>query len=532
MQVGDGDKPFLPEFKYVKETSKKHNHAEARPKQEKSNSKAVDDLRTRIKDDYRPKNKVSRGLAYPAGADVSKPVIHITEKSALIDQKLPLDIFKFALKHVGFEDLGSASLVSKYWGYASLEAAKIHQAALLKSFGAFLAEKQSELGIDKLTQNVDLSFAKDLPHLKEMLIRVRFELVKILSPLKNEDLKALEISSLMIKKPESFDVLFCLVRLHEDFVNSGFYKSSTTVGQFCQLGAYDFAFSSIKEIKNKNEYDLALRNMVKEFLKVGDFDRASELAWLITDENIKREVVTGFFSSGKIDEGANLVKSFSGYTQKSILAAVPALKMIMEGKFDKAMKIKDSVNKANVNASVTIYVITEVLENTAYKLIRDANFDEVKRLIAAMGSRSSDVKDRIYEKLAMKYIELDRFDEAVECARLLDPEDSSTGERMTIMNAALCEKGKLDVAGKINAIPITRDNNTRVTVVSIYEDIFSNNFDHAFQLINTQQVFTSTILPYLSKKMWEAGLNERAIELAFKISDLPVRINTLKLFSK
>lgn len=327
MQVGGGD-PIIPEFKTEKAASKKLKHTGIKPREEKSKEKSVDNLKSRIRDDYQPKTKASKGLVYPKGAeDLPKPVINITHKSSPIDQKIPLDILKFALSKVSSEDLVSTSMVSKYWGYASLEVAKVQEASLLKSFGNFLNKNISEKYPDlakkllEITQNSDFSLAKDLPDLKDILLQSRFKIIGLLFTLKKEDLANLEVSSVMIKKPLSFDVLFDLVTLHKYFFISLSVshkeKCVDIVKQFCDLGSLDMAFNALTSIKNKfgeNEvnqsYNKSFKYILKSLLEIGDIEKVMELVLPATSLRVKEEIVRDLFSRGKIDEGIILANGF------------------------------------------------------------------------------------------------------------------------------------------------------------------------------------------------------------------------------
>lgn len=63
-----GDKPFIPE-----DPIKKSKHTGIRPIEEKSKDRSVDDLKTRIKDDYQVDNLDKKIRAYPKGAEKSSP---------------------------------------------------------------------------------------------------------------------------------------------------------------------------------------------------------------------------------------------------------------------------------------------------------------------------------------------------------------------------------------------------------------------------------------------------------------------------
>jgi tetratricopeptide (TPR) repeat protein len=239
-----------PEFKTEIVISNKLKPIDIRPAKEKSKEKSVDNLTSRFKDIYYPRSKSSYGLVYPKGAEIFKEIINITNSSAPIDQNLPLAILQFALSHANYEDLVSASMASKYWRYASLALAKMQESSLIKYFGTFLSESISENYLDQGGK------------ILEVTNNVDFSCVKDYSGLKStllqSRLKIIEILSQLSPT--------CLEKLE---VSCLMIKKPLTFDVLFRLVELQRGFKIAKD-----SWRIDCLNSIKQFCKLGALDMA------------------------------------------------------------------------------------------------------------------------------------------------------------------------------------------------------------------------------------------------------------------
>jgi hypothetical protein len=529
MQVNrNGDKPFI------------HN-PEDKSSEGNSINKTVSDLRTRIRDDYQPKSTNIKGLVYPKGAEhLFKPVFNICDQDAIIE-KLPLDILTFALRMIHSKDRVSTSLVSKRWGYASLDAARCQESSLLKSFGKFLFNCISEqypvesYKLLKVTDNPHLPLSKDFLDIKNSLLKSRSDVIEILCPLKDIDFDSLGYSAALVPKPMLFDELFDLVKLHGEFnhesLNLSIDELSHILMQLSQLESLDKAYEVVerlKELTSGNNFARAAINLVNAAFKCERWDMALKSALLFREHEIIAFVLN-FFSLGKFNEGHELLQTIeeSIYLEE-ILMTIPLMNLMNEGHFDEAKELIELVAYDSLKKTI-LSLMDERLEAFSYQLIKKGRLDEVK--LQAFQINNQYIRGNVIKKLVMNLIDLEKDDEALLLAQTLE-----SAEHILPVAAMFISEGKLEEAEKLKRMDGWGGSHSDIT--DIFEKLSTNSLmkyhEASSQLewrlnVNDTGDLKFKIQRYIAMLQLDDGNREQAIKIALAIKDPVIKAQTIKM---
>lgn len=548
-------------------------------KLDNSKTEKVDNLQVKINNNYEPENRE-------------------LDLSAEINDKLPMDVLKVAFSHLGFKDLDSASKVSRYWAEVSKGVVSYKEFFAVESFGVTLSEKippekyldlktqmlevtkmdaitQQDAVIrnnttipkeahsiknkEKFIQNMD-EFIQNmfgvpqntsLPDLKtqrNMLLSVRFKVIEILSKLEDADLLKLEKSFFLNKKPMLFDRVFKLAQLHAKFRSLDLSDWSSypqsIIKDFCGLEALDIALNSLKNLgirkgRYNDNYYSSVKCVADHLLTSGNFQKVEELVKITIDPTDNKggiaikEIVEMCIPLGKMDEGYALATKLSVTDLEKLKNLGPIGQKIKEKNFTQAIVLR---NKSQ-NFSQAQQLIVKEFEQVCTKLIQEAKLDEVKNLVAACAKMSNDIVQPVYEPLAIGLIKAGRFDEAVECAELLDVIDRHHKSKLLHIIAALCEKGQLDQVEKIKEIQIKGDHNNNHFhrdsryLMKCYEEMNNGKFDSAIHSLKNGMILNA-MAPYLIRKLLDAKRNDEAIETFYLIKNTDASGEALKVIAE
>lgn len=185
---GKNQQPFLPKNHLA---DKIIDDYRSKIKPEGKSKKAVDNLRSRIIDDYRAENVPVKNHAVSLSFNDSPELLPLSTKvstsAAVIKparSDLPLDVLKYIMRNLASKEYKATSLVSRFWGHASLEVAREKEIGSLKSFINFICEKVQNLKPEtrsiliQLTENIKLSDLKSLSEVKGLLLNKRDQVLK------------------------------------------------------------------------------------------------------------------------------------------------------------------------------------------------------------------------------------------------------------------------------------------------------------------------------------------------------------------
>ncbi len=470
--------------------------------------------------------------------------ISVVDQSAEITQKLPNEVLKVAFGHLGYQDVVAVSLTSKYW---TDEMTNFKEALLLKSFLAVVAEKfgQEKDKLLEVAENIDFSKAKDLPDLENMLLDVRLKVIDILSDRYIMD----AWSFTLIKKPKLFDGLFVLADTFRKF-RSEMRRSygghpEIAVASFCELEALDVALHCLEIIwdaekkrlndpyylmfkdflRNEKEsaYCKSLKCVAKPLLKIDNFNKLGELTNTRADESTKKAIVEMCMELGKIDEGYALAEMLEIQITEDYHGLKPIIQMIKERKFKEAAELQNSMNK-NLSQLVDRFV-REGLEQACSNLFQEAKFEEVKKLVELSGiNLSHDAVQNIYMKLAIGLVKWDRFDEAVECAKLLEKDSPYLNK----VFYALCKKARFNEAETINDDGLFGQ--VRLRSIKLYKILHFSDLDEAMSKIKNS--YQDSLMIYFIRKLLDEGKIDNALDVAERVSEPVNQLKLLKIFSE
>lgn len=538
MQVGGNgpNKPFIPED-ISKKSKSKYKHTGIKPKEEKSKDRSVDNLKSRIRDDYLPKSKISKGLAFPKEAEsLSEPKFKITSNSAPIDQTLPLDILKFALSKVSPEDLVSTSQVSKYWGYATLEVAKAQESWLLKTFINFLSKevKSQESKLLKIANSIDFSLEKDLLDVKNLLMRYRSDIINIVSKLKAKEIMELEDSCKMLRKPLFFEEIFTLCKLHGEVdgreLSSRKYKQ--IFDELLTFGSFDKAIEVVKKDDYGSErhlYDDGLRKIVLSFCKEGFWDKALNCAQYLHITSIAK-VAAELYLAEMTNEGKIFVDMLNKDSKEWFLdKTIPMIELINEGKYKEAKNLEFLIP-----SYLQFFNFNDLLIASIDKLMKKGEWDAA--LAQAHIMSSSSLRLNIVNSILLEFVKLGRFDEVEEIAKSSLMSEDTNKFRIDVI-AMLSSHGKFFEAYEIAKIIPESSKDTAYNVISMHAAIRDKDLDNAATLalkvgkhLNAGAVHSITF-DYISEKLIETGQNPqllKAIKVAYLIKDKAMQAKVLE----
>lgn len=240
------------------------------------------------------------------------------------DNILPLEIFERVLCYLNNIDIKKTGSISCLYREASITPAKREEFSKIKAFSTFLANHLDEDSYAKerkalfdMGSNTIVLNSVNLMEVKSSIYIERERVVNILKDLKESDLKSLEEFSKDIK-PLFFENVFELVKIY-------------------------MKIPKAHEIPDEILKGCALKDIALEFLKLGQIEKAIEIANIIVCEEYKgivlQNVSLRLMESEKIEEAIALANTIlhvdhNGYTLRRI-----SLTLLEKGDLLKAIEV-------------------------------------------------------------------------------------------------------------------------------------------------------------------------------------------------
>ncbi len=203
--------------------------------------------------------------------------------NSLIHQKLPKEVFTFVLGYLNTGAVNQARLVSKDWYNANLLAIKELQSVHLEKLISLVPSNSEQF--DQMKKKISLS--TDFLGMRELILKMRDELVVILKPLSKDELKSKEEFGVNFN-PNFFGKTFKLTQVCksiDDFEKLSIGERMGIVDVLVDMKMFEKAIDVTKKIKDESERQLCFIKISKGVTLDGKFERAIDTLFINSIED-------------------------------------------------------------------------------------------------------------------------------------------------------------------------------------------------------------------------------------------------------
>ena len=340
---------------------------------------------------------------------------------------LPPEILSQVFTLLG-NDIQSAALVSRSWNAIAIDNIKRKEMELLQTYSKFLAdnldgeehllEKKELL---RLSEDTHILNCDSLSEMRIFLLEVRGNIESQLSKLDQNDFNKLRELTKNIVMPGLLKVIFDYVdvvnSLNEANLMQNPFPKSLALQNICkrlvELGEFDRALEvahAIPLIGAGSYSDSILADICREFVERGHFEKAIEIARSITHNwKVFEEICWSLTQANKVDRAMEVASNLDTENLRSYAFRGICLSLNSSLQFDRAIAVANRIEEDDLRGGI--------LQRISNDLLSSGKLEESKRL--AMTIPTVYCRSCALEKICMVLGEQERIDELIEVAGLI-----------------------------------------------------------------------------------------------------------------